>query len=102
MELAHLLSPDLSPPKKSGLALPVGTKTRSRSGSAAMIDHAFAAPVFHTFACSAEFFGIGSQLHRRLPVRTSKARTTPLGMSTFELSLMAEPTTTTSPMTVGG
>src|ERR1044071_7624597 len=67
-----------------------------------MIDHALAAPVFHIEAELAEFGGMGSQLQRNAPVRASKARTTPLDMSTLELSLMAEPTITRSSTTAGG
>ena len=69
-----------------------------------MIDHALAAPVRHGFpgAAVAGFGGIGSQLQRNPPLRTSKARTTPLGISTRLLSSIAEPTTTTSSTTAGG
>ena len=48
------------------------------------------------------FGGSGSQLQRRAPVRASKARTTPAGMSARVLSSMAEPTTTISSITAGG
>src|SRR5437868_1211109 len=45
------------PPKKSGLALPVGTNTRSRSASTEKTDQAFAAPTLSEA-------GIGSHFHR--------------------------------------
>ncbi len=62
-----------------------------------MIDQALAAPLFWPGAgCS------GRQLQRRAPVRASKPRTTPLGMSTLVLSSMAEPTITTPSITAGG
>src|SRR5580692_10728096 len=72
-----------------------------------MMDHALAAPVCHFGADSpaslcAELGGMGSQLQRSAPLRASKARTTPAGMSTLWLSLIAEPTITTSSITAGG
>src|SRR5438552_8078381 len=85
--------------------LPVGTKTRSRSGSTAIMDQAFAAPLFQGLAevvLLAEFGGMGSQLQRKAPDRVSKARTTPAGISTRPLSSIADPTTTMSSITAGG
>jgi len=46
--------------------------------------------------------GTGSHRQRSAPVRASYARTTPLGISARMLSLIAEPTTTTSSTTAGG
>ncbi len=44
----------------------------------------------------------GSQLQRNAPVRASKPRTTPLGITARLLSSMAEPTMTTPSTTTGG
>ncbi len=91
------------PPKKSGLALPVGTNTRWRAGSTVITDQALPAPAVRVApsgalatACS------GSQLQRRAPVWASKARTTPLGITAWELSSMDDPTTTSPSITAGG
>src|SRR5580704_16250671 len=72
-----------------------------------MMDHALAAPVSHFGTDSpallcAELGGMGSQLQRSAPLRASRARTTPAGMSTRWLSLIAEPTITTSSIAAGG
>ena len=58
----------------------------------------------HTFAAPALVPGCGSsgsQLQRGAPVRASKARTRPEGAAARPLSLIAEPTITTSPTTTG-
>ena len=86
----------------SGLALPVGTKTRWRSESVAMTDHALAAPLRHPFGEVSEFNGMGSQLQRNAPERMSNARTTPAGSSTRPLSLIDDPTITRSSIRTGG
>ena len=89
--------------------LDVGTMTRSPSGSPAITVHAFAPPVRWAPAPahvdhppSRRSWGTGSQVQREAPVRASKPRTSPLAASTRRLSETAEPTTTTSPTTVGG
>ena len=95
-------SPVRSPPKKSGLAEPVGTNTRPRPASTDSIDQAFAAPVRCATAVPAATcgfladVGIGSHDHSCLPLRTSNARTMPRGISTPPLSPTAEPTMTMS------
>src|SRR6266581_6811809 len=70
--------------------------TRSRAGSAEMIDHAFAAPGIPGTRA------MGSQLQRSFPVRASYARTTPLGALARWLSATEDPTITRSPTTAGG
>ena len=67
-----------------------------------MIVHALPAPVRQFFAEYLPLGGIGSQLQRNLPERASNARTTPLGISTRELSSIDDPTTTRSSITAGG
>src|SRR5438105_819393 len=69
--------------------------TRSRAGSTAKTDQALAAP---TFADA----GRGSHFQRSVPVRASKARTTPLGSSARLLSAIADPTMTISRRIAGG
>src|SRR6266571_1197640 len=66
-----------------------------------------AAPARHSLALAspvapAKGVGTGFQLHRSVPERASKARTTPAGMTARWLSSMADPTTTRSSITVGG
>src|SRR5437870_4618854 len=63
-EFAYRFAPGRMPPKKSGLALPVGTNTRSRSASTEKTDQAFAAPTLSEA-------GIGSHFHRNAPLRAS-------------------------------
>jgi hypothetical protein len=73
------------------------------------MDHALPAPArqVEVFGACADFSvsafgGSGSHFQRSLPVRASKARTSPLDMSTRALSSIAEPTITTSSITAGG
>src|SRR6266403_1279969 len=81
-----------------GAALPVGMKTRSRSRSTEIVDHAFPAPVrgFVSFA-----HGMGSHVQRNFPVRISNARTMPRPVSTFQLSAIDDPVITKSPEIAG-
>ena len=92
-----------------GLALPVGTNTMSRAESAAMTDHAFAAPVLCAIAprqlvhaASVESRGIGSQLQRSFPERASNARTSPLAAFVLLLSATDDPLTIRPLITAGG
>src|SRR6476469_1420182 len=84
-------------------------KTRLRAESAEKTLQALAAPVSWAFgpihvayAGSFASRGMGSNDHRRAPVRTSNARITPSGASTRWLSGTAEPTITRLPTIVGG
>ena len=85
----------------------VGRKTKSCAGSAEIGPHTLAAPVRSAPFChvaragSAGSRGTGSHAQTSVPVRALYPRTTPEGISTRSLSLMAEPTTTTSPTTAG-
>ena len=72
MEFAQRLSPGRAPPKKSGLAEPVGTNTKWRSVSTDSGAHALAALAFPTVAESHSLYigllgsrGMGSQRRRR-------------------------------------
>ena len=94
----RITDPDFVTP----IELPVGTKTRWRSESVAMTDHALAAPLRHPFGEVSEFSGMGSQLQRNAPERMSNARTTPVGSSTRPLSLIDDPTITRSSIRTGG
>ena len=60
-----------------GTCTAVGTNTRWRSESTAMIDQALAAPLFQAFREWHSVREIGSHFHLSLPERASKARTTP-------------------------
>src|SRR5580698_8954185 len=109
MELAQRLSPGRSPPKKSGLAEPVGTNTRWRLASTDSGAQALAALALAMLCgdhCAYTGFeasrGIGSQLHTKAPVRASKARTVPSSSSTARLSPMEEPTMTLPSTMAGG
>src|SRR5882757_5167278 len=68
-------------------------KTKLCSRSTESVDHAFEAPV-RGEVFSAQ--GVGFQVQRSLPLRTSYARTMPRSVSTFQLSAMDEPTMTRS------
>ena len=92
-----------------GLGLLVGAKTRSLSASTDMGAHTLAAPAWAVApprqvarARSPASRGIGSQLQTLSPVCAEKARTTPRGARTRWLSVIADPTTTRSPITAGG
>jgi hypothetical protein len=87
----------------------VGTNTRSRSASAAITDHAFAAPVSwasdpRQSACAGSFasWGTGSHVHFSAPVRASHPRTSPLAGAGRLLSATEDPVTTTPFTTMGG
>ena len=74
-----------------------------------MTDHAFAAPVLCAIgprqllhAGSVESRGTGSHVQRSLPVRASKARTSPLAAFVRLLSATAEPVTIRPRITAGG
>src|ERR1700740_3850956 len=82
-------------------------KIRPRSLSTDMIDHALAAPTWRSADLSSlppapVAAGIGSQLHRKAPVRASNARTTPAGIAARWLSSIADPTTTRASIMAGG
>src|SRR5882724_2615268 len=108
-ELAKRLLPRRLPPKKSGLAEPVGTRTYPCSSSTDITPQELAAPVvaawegFHSAAAGCVgLSGIGSNDHRCAPVLASKARITPRSTSVARLSPTDDPTTIVSPRTAGG
>src|SRR5229473_7600177 len=109
MEFAQRLLPGRVPPKKSGLAEPVGTNTRWRAVSTDSGAQALAALAFPTDAESHSLYtgllgsrGMGSQLHTSRPLRASKARTVPSSSSTARLSPIEEPTITLPSRIAGG
>src|SRR5262245_46677659 len=77
-----------------GTGLPVGIKTRLRSTSTEMMDHALAAPEFSRLT--------GCQVQRSAPVRVSNARTSPEAPCARTLSAIPEPTITRFAITAGG